>query len=95
MTSIGFMTDATSTCSFSRKDLELHVSVHGGDFTVMGPDEELIWLEKRMKAKYEIKSEHLGPGAHHQQKKCSDLCPVSRYASASQPLSASSTFCTL
>ena len=43
------------------------MSVHGDDFTVTGPDEELLDLENLMQAKYEIKSEHFGPDAHQQQ----------------------------
>ena len=62
--SIGFATGAASPCSFCQNDREVHVSVHGGDFAVTGPEEELLWMEDRMKAKYVIKSEHFDPGAH-------------------------------
>ena len=65
--SIGFSVGVASTCSFWHRDRELHLSVHGDDFTITGLDVELAWLEVQMKAKYEIKTEHFGPGAHQKQ----------------------------
>ena len=41
--------------------------MHGDDFTITGPEVELGWLEAQMKAKYEIKTETFGPGAHQKQ----------------------------
>ena len=67
LTSISFVTGAASPCSFWQKDRELYVSVRGGDFTVTGPEEELLWLEGQMKIKCEIKSELFGLSAHQKQ----------------------------
>ena len=49
LTSIGFATGVASTCSFWHKERELHLSVHGDDFTITGPEKELAWLEKQIK----------------------------------------------
>ena len=67
LVSIGFRPGAASTCSFWHKGRELYLSVHGDDFTITGPEDSLMWLEMQMKNKYEIKTEHLGPGAHQKQ----------------------------
>ena len=49
LTLIGFATGVASTCSFWRKERELHFSVHGDDFTKTGPEKELVWFETLMK----------------------------------------------
>ena len=51
LTSIGFATGVASTCSFWRKERELHFSVHGNDFAITGPEGELLSLETQMKNK--------------------------------------------
>ena len=52
LASIGFVICAASTCSFWHKERELHLSVHGDDFTIAGPEESLIWHEAQMKNKF-------------------------------------------
>ena len=65
--SIGFSVGIASTCSFWRRDRELYLSVRGDDFTITGPEVESAWHETKMKGKYEIKTEHLGPDSHQKQ----------------------------
>ena len=40
---------------------ELFVTVHGDDFTVVGPSSSLNWFKMKMYEFYEIKAEFLGP----------------------------------
>ena len=46
--SIGFATSVASTCSFWHKERELHLSMCGNDFTITGPEGELLWLETQI-----------------------------------------------
>ena len=48
-------------CSFKHAACELFVTVHGDDFTITCPEADLKWMEAQMAAKYEIKSQYLGP----------------------------------
>ena len=56
-----FKMGKASPCSFHHEELELLVTVHGDDFTVTGPMESLLWMEEKMKQKFEVTSEILGP----------------------------------
>ena len=38
--------------------------MHVDDFAFIGPEMELACFEAQMKAKYEINTEHIGPGTH-------------------------------
>jgi hypothetical protein len=67
LVSIGFEAGKATPCDFKHATREIFVWVHGDDFTVIGPDEELKWMEGQLKARYDIKSEFLGPNAHHRQ----------------------------
>ena len=66
MTTLGFDVGTATPCSFKHAVKDLYVTVHGDDFTITGPDHELLWLEQRMAEKYEIKTKYLGPDAHHE-----------------------------
>ena len=67
MKSIGFVQGAASPCNFLHPKLNLNVTVHGDDFAIAGPLASIQWFQTKMKTKYEIKSEILGP-----EKCCSD-----------------------
>ena len=54
---------ATSTTRASGVAL----TVHGGDSTVSGPEEDFKWLETFIAARWEIKATILGPEGHHAQ----------------------------
>ena len=61
--SLGLLPGGGSPCNFVHKAHEVHVTVHGDDFTATGPMRGLDWFNKEMGAKYEIKAEFLGPDA--------------------------------
>ena len=49
---------------FKHKTRRLWLTVHWGDFTLLGSDEDLDWFEKDIKAKFEVEVRgRLGPGA--------------------------------
>ena len=58
---IGFKVGLASPCNFWHKEKELHLTVHGDDFTITGPEESLRWLRSRMEQKFEISTHMLGP----------------------------------
>ena len=63
--SLGFEQGEASPCVFVHKLKNLATSVHGDDFTTVGPKVELDWLEAKLEAKYELrKGGRLGPGAN-------------------------------
>ena len=37
------------------------MTVHGDDFTAVGPEEELRWFKSIMEKQYEVKTKLLGP----------------------------------
>ena len=52
-----------SPCPFVHKARNRATSVHGDDFTSVGPNAELDWLESQLEGKYELrKGGRLGPG---------------------------------
>ena len=59
--SLGFHAGRSSPCNFVHEACEVHVAVHGDDFTAAGPMTGLNWFNKEMANKYEVKSEFLGP----------------------------------
>ena len=59
--SFGFSVGLASPCNFNHRKMELTISVHGDDFTAVGPDESLDWFQARMEGKYEVKCDKLGP----------------------------------
>ena len=59
--SLDFYAGRATPCNFKHQDKELFVTVHGDDFTVIGPMKSLEWLQKGLEQAWEIKSEFLGP----------------------------------
>ncbi len=59
--SLGFIAGLASPCNFRHGTRDIVLTVHGDDFTVTGSNLNLRWLETKMKEKYEIKCEMLGP----------------------------------
>ena len=58
LNSLGFVTGMATPCSFVHECKELFLTVHGHDFTVVGPTTSLAWLERCMEERYEIKSDY-------------------------------------
>ena len=67
MVSQGFEKGKASPCNFFHPERKIATTVHGDDFTSTGPESELKWLDRRHKAKFEVKTEFLGPGRNHVQ----------------------------
>ena len=60
---MGFVKGSASACVFRHAERRLLTSVHGDDFTTMGPKKHLDWFVEKMKKHYELKeSARLGPG---------------------------------
>ena len=60
---VGFVRGLATPVSFYCADRDLSLVVHGDDFTFVGEDAELDWVEERMKEWYEVKVRaRLGPG---------------------------------
>ena len=51
----GFNSSITPPCVFNHITCRLWLTVHGDDFTLLGGDENLDWLEKEIKANIEVK----------------------------------------
>ena len=64
---LGFKTGKATPCNFKHSSKELSVTVHGADFTIVGPEDSLVWLNKELAHRYEIKSSYLGPDAWMEQ----------------------------
>ena len=61
--SIGFEQSEASPCVFVVNARNLATSVHGNDFTTVGPKAQLDWLEAKLESTYELrKSGRPGPG---------------------------------
>ena len=52
---IGFEQGEASPCVFVHKGRNISTSVHGDDFTSVGPKVELDWLEAQLENKYELR----------------------------------------
>ena len=48
--SIGFELGEASPCVFVHKLKNVATSVHGDDFTSVGPEVELVWLEAKLES---------------------------------------------
>ena len=59
--SLGFQQGIASPCNFMHKEMELNITVHGDDFLIVGPLMSIKWLNVKMRAKYDIKSQVVGP----------------------------------
>ena len=59
-----FRQGAATPCIFRHPTKEIVVTVHGDDFTAVGPKSDLDWYEEAMRGNYELTSQpRLGPGA--------------------------------
>ena len=65
----GFIQGRGSPCNFHHKTRGICLTVHGDDFTSTGNETDLKWLDEKFKSVFEIKSQILGPEAHHKQQK--------------------------
>ena len=45
---MGFTVGIASPCNFVYPDKELYVSVHGDDFTIVGPAKEFEWMRSKL-----------------------------------------------
>jgi len=73
--SIGFRQGAACPCLFFNESRNLAISVHGDDFTTVGPKCELDVFEKLLEEKYELKNGgRLGPGRND----CKELTVLNR-----------------
>ena len=57
----GFEIGKASPCNFAHASRDLALTVHGDDFTAVGPEEELRWFKSIMEKQYEVKTKLLGP----------------------------------
>ena len=54
--------DLEGQCSFKDEEQDIRCVVHGDDFTFLGTDSALTWIQKRMQARYKVKVKgRLGP----------------------------------
>ena len=61
---MGFKQGIACPCIFSHADRDIVVTVHGDDFTAVGPCHQLDWYEAALESQYELKKGgRLGPGA--------------------------------
>ena len=58
---LGFVRGKSVTCSFHHASRDMCLVVHGDDFTTLGYDKDLDWLETEMQKKFEIKNTRIGP----------------------------------
>ena len=49
LSELGFTAGRASPCIFWNKERDLHLTVHGDDFTVSGPEKQLEWLARNLK----------------------------------------------
>jgi len=60
---MGFTQGASCACVFFHKERQLRTTVHGDDFTTVGPKVEQDWFEEELRKKYELTAApRLGPG---------------------------------
>ena len=58
----GFSPSIATPCSFYNEEQDIRCVVHGDDFTFLGTDGALTWIQKSMQACYEVKVRgRLGP----------------------------------
>ena len=62
---LGFRESSVVPSVFVHDTRDLLLCLHVDDFLVCGPEEDAIWLRDSLMQKYELKSEILGPEAHH------------------------------
>ena len=60
---MGFKQGLASPCIFVNEEKDIVVSVHGDDFTAVGPKNQLDWYEAELEKHYELrKGARIGPG---------------------------------
>ena len=75
----GFVQGTACPCIFTNAELDLVVSVHGDDFTAVGPCDSLDIYEAMLEKAYELKKGgRLGPGAQDD-KEASCLSRIMRW----------------
>jgi hypothetical protein len=63
---LGFVAGMGSACLFVHTARGIRIDVHGDDFTSLGRENELLWLEAEFKKEFEVKTQGiLGPKPHH------------------------------
>ena len=62
LTDAGFIKGLASPCHFFHPSRDIPLLVHGDDFIAAAEDDQLEWVEKLLKGKYECKSTLIGPG---------------------------------
>ena len=65
LVSNGFTRGVASPCVFHHESRGIRTLVHGDDYVIVGMPRQLQWLEERLKSKYQIKTQLLGPGGDH------------------------------
>ena len=50
---MGFIVGIASPCHFVHHDKKLYFSVHGDDFTIVGPANELEWMKHSLEKAYD------------------------------------------
>ncbi len=65
LVSIGFRRGRASPCNFYHEEKGISTTVHGDDFTSSGPEAALHWMDKKLRAKFEVKTNFLGPKECH------------------------------
>ena len=61
---IGFVVGKASPCNFVHNERKIALTVHGDDFTIIGNNMQLKWLGDKMRQRYELKMDVLGPEVH-------------------------------
>ena len=57
----GFQRGNASPCTFYHEERQIRTLVHGEDYVSVGQPKQLRWLEDKLKTKYQIKTQVLGP----------------------------------
>ena len=63
---IGFTQGIASPCTFFHKQRGIRTYVHGDDYVSTGMPNQLDWMKNKLEQKYQVKTQLLGPGEHHQ-----------------------------
>lgn len=63
----GFTAGRASPCNFYYEKRGMALIVHGDDFTISGPEEDLNWLHSLFASTWDVTATLLGPESHHKQ----------------------------
>ena len=61
----GFHQGKASPCIFYHPEKKIRSYVHGDDCVSPGSPEALMWMQKKLEQKYQVKTQLLGPGEDH------------------------------